>query len=84
MRARRIETGWELGLATLLLALALVAWLVTDRRMAGMDAGPWTDLGSLGFFVPSWVVMTAAMMLPSLVPTTLIHARATRAGGPSV
>ena len=34
-----------------LLALAATAWLITDLRMAGMDAGPWTDPGPLGFYL---------------------------------
>ncbi len=34
--------------------------------MAGMDAGPGTDPGSLGFYSGTWVVMMAAMMLPLL------------------
>jgi predicted metal-binding membrane protein len=33
-----------------------------------MDMGPGTDLGSLGWFTGVWVVMMAAMMLPSLAP----------------
>jgi hypothetical protein len=32
----------------LLLALAGVAWALTDRRMGGMDAGPGSELGELG------------------------------------
>ena len=47
--------------------------------MRGMDAGPGTDLGALGWFVGIWVTMTAAMMLPSAVPTALVYART--AGG---
>ena len=43
--------------------------------MRGMDAGPGTDLGALGWFVGIWVTMTAAMMLPSAAPTTLLYAR---------
>ena len=50
------------------LALAGVAWVVTDVRMTGMDQGPWTDPGSLGFYVSAWVVMMGAMMFPSIVP----------------
>jgi predicted metal-binding membrane protein len=52
-----------------LLAAAGVAWWWTVKRMAGMDAGPGTDLGKLGWFTGSWTVMMAAMMLPSFVPT---------------
>jgi predicted metal-binding membrane protein len=58
----------------LLLALAAVAWWSTAHRMAGMDAGPGTDLGALGWFLGVWVVMMAAMMLPSLAPTAALYA----------
>jgi predicted metal-binding membrane protein len=59
-----------------LLAAALAAWLVTVGRMRGMDAGPGTDLGGLGWFLGIWVTMTAAMMLPSAAPVVLTYARA--------
>lgn len=36
-----------------------------------MDMGPGTKLGGLGWFAGVWVVMMAAMMLPSLVPAAL-------------
>jgi predicted metal-binding membrane protein len=62
-----------------LLALASLAWLITDLRMAGMDAGPWTDPGSFGFYISTWVVMMAAMMLPSSVPMVLVFRRLERA-----
>jgi predicted metal-binding membrane protein len=39
--------------------------------MLGMDTGPGTDPGSLGFYVVSWVVMMAAMMFPSIAPMVL-------------
>jgi predicted metal-binding membrane protein len=61
-----------------LLVAAGLAWLVTDRRMAGMDEGPGTDLGSLGFYASIWVVMMAAMMLPSAVPMVAAHASVQR------
>jgi predicted metal-binding membrane protein len=54
--------------AVFLLGAAAIAWLVTANRMQGMDAGPGTDLGSFGWFAGVWVVMMAAMMLPSLIP----------------
>ena len=54
--------------AALLLAAAAVAWVVTVERMSGMDEGPGTELGGLGWYLGIWVVMTAAMMLPSAVP----------------
>ncbi len=46
-----------------------------------MDAGPGTDLGALGWFLGVWVVMMAAMMLPSLAPTTALYSRMTREHG---
>ncbi|MGH3082345.1 MAG: DUF2182 domain-containing protein [Gaiellaceae bacterium] len=60
----------------LLLALAAVAWAVTAERMQGMDEGPGTDLGGLGWYLGIWVTMMAAMMLPSAVPAAGRLARA--------
>jgi len=65
------RVGGQTALAGALLALAAAAWVATDVRMAGMDAGPGTDPGSLGFFLGTWVVMMAAMMLPAVAPTVL-------------
>lgn len=61
--------------AVLLFGAAAVAWAVTVERMRGMDAGPGTDLGGLGWYLGVWVTMTAAMMLPSAAPTALGVAR---------
>jgi predicted metal-binding membrane protein len=68
------------GLLGMLVLLALVAWAVTDARMGGMDAGPGTDPGALGFFLTTWVVMMSAMMFPSIAPMVLMHARMAAAG----
>ena len=68
----------RLALVALLFGFAAVAWWVTAARMTGMDAGPGTDLGALGWFLGVWVVMMAAMMLPSLAPTVALYARMTR------
>ena len=65
----------QLGLIGLLLVLAVLAWKLTDVQMAGMDAGPGTDPGSLGFFIGTWVVMMAAMMFPSIAPMVLMFSR---------
>jgi predicted metal-binding membrane protein len=62
-------------LAIALVGLAGIGWAVTDVRMRGMDAGPGTDLGTLGFYTTAWVMMMAAMMFPSIVPMTLTYAR---------
>jgi predicted metal-binding membrane protein len=62
-----------------LLLLALAGALVVDRTMTGMDAGPWTALGSLPWFTLVWVSMMAAMMLPSTVPATALYGTLGRA-----
>ncbi len=58
-----------------LLTGALVAWVVTIDRMWGMDDGPGTDLGGLGWYLGIWVTMTAAMMLPTAAPAARHVAR---------
>ena len=65
-RARAPEAG-------LLVAIAAGCWAVTAQRMNGMDMGPGTELGDLGWFAGVWAVMMAAMMLPSLVPAVLVR-----------
>jgi len=47
-----------------------------------MDDGPWTGLGSLGWFIGVWVVMMAAMMFPSVAPTVALYSRMTKARSP--
>jgi predicted metal-binding membrane protein len=47
-----------------------------------MDNGPWTDLGTLGWFLGVWVVMMAAMMFPSVAPTVALYSRMTRERSP--
>jgi predicted metal-binding membrane protein len=64
-----------LTIVLLLLAGALATWVVTVERMRGMDAGPGTDLGGLGWFVGIWVTMMAAMMFPSVAPMVFIFHR---------
>ena len=66
------------GIAAALLGLTLVAWILVFDRMRGMDAGPGTDLGGLGWFLGIWVTMMAAMMLPSVSPMVLAFARVTK------
>jgi predicted metal-binding membrane protein len=68
----------RLGLIAALFALAAVAWWSTADRMSGMDAGPGTDVGALGWFLGVWLVMMAAMMLPSVSPTVALYARMAR------
>jgi predicted metal-binding membrane protein len=61
-----------------LVAGAVAAWAVTVNRMRGMDAGPGTDLGGLGWYLGIWVTMMAAMMLPSTAPAARHVARLAR------
>jgi predicted metal-binding membrane protein len=79
-RAPPLPTRVQVGLVALLLALAGAGWALTGDRMSGMDAGPGTDLGGLGWFLVVWVTMMAAMMLPSVTPMVLAHARIQEAG----
>ena len=72
----------RLGLVVLLLVLAGLAWWASVNQMAGMNAGPGTDLGALGWFIGVWVVMMAAMMFPSVAPTVALYARMTRLRSP--
>jgi predicted metal-binding membrane protein len=67
-----------LSTTALLLAAALVCWILVIARMHGMDAGPATDLGGLGWYLGIWVTMMAAMMLPSVAPMALLFARVSR------
>src|SRR5207245_10476214 len=63
--------------ALVVLAVAGVAWAVMvqqSRSMAGMD-GMDMGLGPLESFAATWVVMMAAMMLPSAIPVVLELAR---------
>jgi predicted metal-binding membrane protein len=69
----------RLGLIALLFGLAALGWWWTIDQMPGMDDGPWTGLGSLGWFLGVWLAMMGAMMLPSVAPTIALYAQMTRA-----
>jgi predicted metal-binding membrane protein len=63
------------------LAVTAAGWIVLADRMAGMDMSPGggaSGLGSLGWFAVTWLVMTAAMMLPGSAPAVM---RASRGRG---
>ena len=68
----------EVGMVAALLVAAGLAWWSTADRMAGMDAGPGSALGSVGWFSGVWATMMAAMMLPSLAPTAAVFAALVR------
>lgn len=69
----------RLGLVLALFVLAALGWWWIVGQMRGMDDGPWTALGTFGWFLAVWVVMMAAMMFPSVAPTVALYARMTRA-----
>ena len=72
----------RLGLVAVLFAVAALCWWWTFGLMDGMDDGPWTALGALGWFVGVWVVMMTAMMFPSVAPTAALYSRMTRSRSP--
>jgi predicted metal-binding membrane protein len=72
----------HVGLVVALFALAGVGWWWTVEQMRGMDNGPWTGLGTFGWFLSVWVLMMAAMMFPSVAPTIALYSRMTRQKSP--
>ena len=72
----------RIALVALLFVLAGIGWWWTIDQMRGMDNGPWTSLGTFGWFLGVWVVMMAAMMLPSVSPTVALYSRMTKARSP--
>ncbi|MEP7225473.1 MAG: DUF2182 domain-containing protein [Actinomycetota bacterium] len=74
----------RLALVALLFALAGIAWWITADRMRGMDEGPGTGLGMLGWFLGVWIVMMAAMMFPSVSPTVALYSRMSRSTAASL
>ena len=68
----------ERALVALLLGVAALSWWWTATRLDGMDRGPWTDLGTLDWFLGIWIVMMAAMMLPSAIPAVALYSRLAR------
>jgi predicted metal-binding membrane protein len=59
----------------MLLATAAVAWAVIVRAAADMRSGPGTMGLGLAAFMGLWVVMMAAMMLPSVAPLGSMYVR---------
>ena len=78
LRPAYAATRAHLGIVAVLLALAAIGWWWTVGEMRGMDKGPWTALGTFGWFLGVWVVMMAAMMFPSVSPTVALYARMSR------
>jgi len=78
LRPAYAATRAHLGIVAVLFALAAIGWWWTVVEMRGMDDGPWTALGTFGWFLGVWVVMMAAMMFPSVSPTVALYARMSR------
>jgi predicted metal-binding membrane protein len=68
----------RIGLVALLFVVAAIGWWWTAGQMQDMDGGPWTELGTFGWFLGVWVVMMAAMMFPSVSPTVALYAKLAR------
>jgi predicted metal-binding membrane protein len=85
---RRSDQNRPMRTRAAVLAVAAAGWAIVLARMQDMDRGPGTTLGTLGFFVATWVAMMAAMMLPSAAPAISLYAhlhrrrRATERGTP--
>jgi predicted metal-binding membrane protein len=82
LRPALVAVRTRLGLVVLLFGLAGAGWWWAEGEMRGMDDGPWTGLGTVGWFLGVWVVMMAAMMLPSVAPTVALYSRMTRSRRP--
>ena len=73
----RQELAKPMAAALVILAVAGIAWAAMihhSRSMAGME-GMNMGLGPIESFAATWVVMMAAMMLPSAIPVVLEFAR---------
>jgi len=65
----------RLAVLGLLLILSGLAWVATTARMGVMESGPGMYPEDAGFYLSVWVVMMAAMMLPSVWPTVGLYAQ---------
>src|SRR5215470_11179274 len=67
---RQLAMPW-----TVLAVLAAVAWAVTVAEARAMGNGPGTMGLTLLPFLGLWIVMMAAMMLPSVAPVAMLWTR---------
>jgi predicted metal-binding membrane protein len=75
---RQVALPW-----TALVALAILAWVVTIRQARGMGIGPGTMGMGFPLFIAMWLAMMTGMMFPSVAPIAILWARsiAKRSGG---
>ncbi|MCJ0873870.1 DUF2182 domain-containing protein [Streptomyces sp. AP-93] len=78
---RDLAAGW-----TLMVLIAVLAWVLTIGQARHMGMEPGTMGLALPLFLLLWVVMMAAMMLPSVAPVaiTWIRGISRRPAGPAV
>lgn len=72
----------RIDIVALMTAIIAAGWWWSVTQMSGHDAGPWSALGSAGWFLLMWVIMMGAMMLPSALPTITLYAFMTRKRSP--
>lgn len=71
-------TGAALAILVALLTLAGIAWAYVSAQGGSMAMSTGADFESFVIFLPTWVVMMAAMMFPSVAPAVLVYAQYTR------
>jgi predicted metal-binding membrane protein len=70
MPVRDLALSW-----VLLVLIAVLAWVITYQQARGMGIGPGTMGIALLPFLLLWVIMMAAMMLPSMAPVAVTWAK---------
>ena len=71
-------TGAAVSILVALLTLAGIAWAYVSAQGGSMAMSTGADFESFVIFLPTWVVMMAAMMFPSVAPAVLVYAQYTR------
>ena len=84
LSASPLSLGERALLVAALAAVALLAWgYLLHHAAMPMAAATEHGAADLGFLVAMWIVMMAAMMLPSVVPAVLVHAAVSRQMAPA-
>ena len=73
-------TGAAVSILVALLTLAGLAWAYVSAQGGSMAMSTGADFESFAIFLPTWVVMMAAMMFPSVAPAVLVYTQYTRQG----
>ena len=76
LRSGALLSPRDMAVAWLLIvAIAALAWVITVGQARHMGIGPGTMGMALPLFLVLWVVMMAAMMLPSVAPVAITWAK---------